>query len=238
MAGVFYGIGVGPGDPELVTLKAVKALEKCDTLCVPKAAGEKESLALNIARQAVAKDFRLLELLFPMTRDREVLRVHWREAARQVAARLKTGENVAFVTIGDPTFFSTYTYLLQELKEIYPEVQTVTVPGVPAFLACSAWAEFPLSEGEEKVAIIPAVGDLQEAGEVLDRFETVVFMKVNRRFNDLLDLLQEKGLAGKAIFFCRAGYPDGWFTSSLEELRDRELPYMSLLIVKKKGWER
>ncbi|TLM98344.1 precorrin-2 C(20)-methyltransferase, partial [bacterium] len=115
MKGKFYGIGVGPGYPELLTLKAYRLLQQVDVLCIPKSRMEKESLALNIVRQSLDRDFRVLELLFPMSHDEEVLAAHWDRAAEQVAAELAAGYNVAFITIGDPMFYSTYAYLLQRV---------------------------------------------------------------------------------------------------------------------------
>ena len=236
MIGTLYGIGVGPGDPELMTLKAVRTLEKVDVLCVPKSKVDKDSLAFSIVEQEVKKDFEKLELIFPMSSDEQVLNKHWDEATEIVAEKLLQGKNVAFVTIGDPMFYSTYAYVLVRIKSRHPEIKVVTVPGVPAFAASTSFLNDTLCEGEEKVAVIPAAYNIDQIKEILERFEVVVMMKVNRNFDQIVETLGDMGLKDKAVYVSRCGYPDQYYTTDLDSLIGKTKDYMSILFVKKAGW--
>jgi len=236
MPGKFYGIGVGPGDPGLLTLKAYRALGRVDVLCVPRAAADRDSLALAVVRKAIPRKYKLLELDFPMSKDPGILKNCWNEAGRAVAGLVLAGRTVAFVTIGDPMFYSTYGYVLRYLGENHPELATETIPGVTAFSACASFTGTPLVEGDETLAVVPAAYGLERLRESLETHDNVVVMKVNRRFPEVLALLKELGLAGKAVYVSRCGYPDQYFTRDLESLPGSGLDYMSLLIVRKRGF--
>ncbi|MHB8172657.1 MAG: precorrin-2 C(20)-methyltransferase [Thermincolia bacterium] len=236
MKGKFYGIGVGPGNPELLTLRAYKILKDIDVLCTPKAKTEGDSLALSIVNQAVVRDFTLLELLFPMSKDEQVLQEHWDRAAQQVLDILNQGKSVAFITIGDPMFYSTYAYILKRIIKD-PAIEVETIPGITAFSACTSFLNQPLAEAEEKIAVIPAAYDLGHIKDTLERFENVVMMKVNKAFDQIIDVLRELNLLDKGVFISRCGYPDQFYTRDLESLVGQPRDYMSILIVKKAGWE-
>ncbi|HBV96751.1 MAG: precorrin-2 C20-methyltransferase [Peptococcaceae bacterium BICA1-7] len=235
MTGKFYGLGVGPGDPELVTLKAVRILGEVDTICVPVSSADRDSLALQVVRGIAKKEFELLELSFPMSRDRSVLEKSWAEAGDAVAREVNLGRKVAFVTIGDPMFYSTYAYVLKYLKTNHPSVQCETVPGVMAMAACASLAGIPLAEAEESLVIIPAAYGVDDLEDVLKRFDNVVLMKVNRRVDEVLSLLERTEMSGRAVYFSRCGYRDQFFTADIDTLAGQKMDYMSLMIVKKKG---
>ena len=234
MPGKFYGIGVGPGDPELLTFKAYKALEQTEILCIPKSSGDKESLALSVVSKMLPKEFNNLELHFPMSLDPNVLKESWDKAGLTVAQSLLAGNTVSFVTIGDPMFYSTYGYLLRYLKNNYPEIETQTIPGITAFSACASYLQIPLVEAEETVAIIPAAYGLEKFTDILSKFDNIVLMKVNRRFNDILTTLDQLGLKENAVYISRVGYPDQFTTRDLDSLTGKKLDYMSLIIVQKR----
>ncbi|MBF7083291.1 precorrin-2 C(20)-methyltransferase [Desulfallas sp. Bu1-1] len=233
MSGIFYGIGVGPGDPDLLTIKAKKILSDVDLLCVPKSRQEKESLALAVVKAVVPKEHKLLELEFPMSRDRSVLEKSWREAGQLVAEALLSGRNVAFITVGDPTLYSTYGYLLRYIKANYPEISTETVPGVSSITACPAFIQEPLVEGEEKLAVIPAAYSLEDLQKIMEIFDTVVLMKVNKRLPELMQYFRQSGNV-ETYFVSRCGYSNQFATNRPEQVMNDNLDYMSLLIVKKR----
>lgn len=236
MAGKFYGLGVGPGDPGLITLKAYRILEEVDMLCVPRSSADRDSLALQVVTGLVKKDFHRLELSFPMSRDRSVLEESWAAAGEEVARNVRRGSRVAFVTIGDPMFYSTYGYVLKHLKSRHPDLETETVPGVMAMSACASLLGVPLAEGDESLAVLPAAYGLDHLAEVLTSYDNVVLMKVNKKMEEVAGLLDRLGLGGRAVYFSRCGYGDQFVTADLEELAGKRLDYMSLLIVKKKGF--
>lgn len=237
MAGIFYGIGVGPGDPELLTLKAFKVLSDSETIAVPRASsdGDGTSQALQIVKKALdvnGKD--ILELHFPMTKDREVLMSSRREAALRIADKLKTTD-VAFITLGDPMLYSTFSYLVPFLKEAVPDLKVKVIPGITSFCAASSALALPLAESDEKVIIIPAAYDMESVKEAIAVADTVVLMKVNRSFDRILDLLISLGISEKAFFITRAGWPGEEVVTDIKTLKGRKLDYFSTLIVRKNG---
>lgn len=236
MTGKFYGIGVGPGNPELLTLKAYRTLQKVDILCIPKSKAEKDSLAYNIVKQEIDKEFQILEIVFPMSHDPEVLEKHWIEGAEVIAGKLLEGKNVAFITIGDPMFYSTYAYALDKIRKKYPQIEVETIPGVTAFSACSSWLNNPVAEQDENIAVIPAAYDIDHLRDVLKNFENVIMMKVNKNYDKIVELLRELKLIDKAVFISRCGHPDQFYTKNVEELVGQPKDYMSILMVKRAGW--
>lgn len=231
--GTLYGIGVGPGDPEWMTVKAVRLLEACRHVCVPRSAADSDSVALRIAERYLRADAAVHELPFPMTSDQAVLRQHWRQAAETVDEILSGGEDCCFLTLGDALLYSTYIYLLRELQSLDPSVHAVTVPGVTAFSAAAALCNHAVGEGKQGVTIVPASDDFEQFVSALERGGTVVLMKIGRRLQRVLDELEARDLLDRAVFVSHAGLPQQHVETDVRRLRG--LPdktgYLSILIV-------
>lgn len=234
--GKFYGVGVGPGNPDLLTLKAYKVLQEVDLICTPKSKMEKDSLAFTIVQQALNRALPTLELLFPMSSDPQVLEEHWDRAAEDIVARLKAGSTVAFITIGDPMFYSTYAYVLRRVGQ-HPDIETETIPGITAFCATASFLNYPLTEGNDKMAVLPAVYDPHQVLDAFQQFDTLVLMKVNKVYDQVVEALDQAGLLDKAVYVSRCGYPDQFYTRDLASLVGKPKDYMSVVIMKKSGWE-
>ncbi|NOQ46286.1 MAG: precorrin-2 C(20)-methyltransferase [Desulfobulbaceae bacterium] len=240
--GRLYLVGVGPGDPELMTFKAAQVLRNAPVWIAPKARENGNSLALQIARNQVevnGKD--VLELCFPMKKirlnekqDPEVV-WGWKQAADIVLAHLDRGLDVAFPTLGDPALYSTAFYLLNTLQESRPRIQVSIVPGITAMSACSAHACSPLGLGDDVVSIIPAAFDDERLREILTTFDAVVLMKVHRRMAKVIALLDELGLTDKAVLIERCGLEGQKIYTDIRQARDRDLHYFSTLLVRKKS---
>jgi precorrin-2/cobalt-factor-2 C20-methyltransferase len=237
--GTLYGIGVGPGDPDLITLKAVKILSTCPHVFVPKARQEGESVALNIARRHVGSDAEIHEIVFPMTSDPTELKTRWKESARVIAEILETGSNACFLTLGDAFLYSTYIYMLRALRRRLPDVKAVTIPGITAFSAAAALAEFPIGRGKETVTIVPTADDLDTVRQALLGGGTVVLMKIGKRLGGILDLLEYYGAGGRAVFVSRVGMEDERIVHDLKTLRGQnaETGYLSIILVRGKSEE-
>ena len=231
--GTLYGIGIGPGDPELITLKGARLISACRNLFVPKARTASESVALAIARPLVGPETRIEEIVFPMTSDREELAERWDEAAARVANVLMDGEDACFVTLGDPLLYSTYIYLLRALRRIIPDLKAVTVPGIMAFGAAAALTEFPIGEGREPVTIVPAADDLGSVRRALAVGGTVVLMKIGKRLPELLDLLDGEGLMESSVFVSHATMAEQRIETDLRRLKTEgpEAGYLSIILV-------
>jgi precorrin-2/cobalt-factor-2 C20-methyltransferase len=223
--GTLYGIGVGPGDPELITVKGAKLLASCNHLFVPKARIKSESVALEIVKSYVNGHTRVHELVFPMVTDKAALMKKWDV--------LKTGSDACFVTLGDSMLYSTYIYLLRALKVAVPDVKTVTIPGITAFSAVAALTDFPVGEAKEPVTIIPAADDLTAAENALKGEGTVVLMKIGKRLPAILELLERSGVIDDAVFVANAGMEDQRLETDLRKLKDEdpETGYLSIILV-------
>jgi len=183
--GKLIGVGVGPGDTELLTLKAVKVLESVPVIFSPKSSKEKESIALSIVKPVIEKrkDFKklmLVEPIFPMIEDKKELEKCWTSASEMIAQYLDTGRDVAFITLGDPSIFSTYSYVQKKLKGAY-EIETI--PGITSFTACAAARNEALVEQNDILTVIPKIDDRLE--KVMKYSNAIALMKASRNVRKL-----------------------------------------------------
>lgn len=190
--GKLYGIGVGPGDTELLTLKAARILKTVPVVFTPKSSKEKESIALSIVRPILEErnDYKRLMLvtpIFPMIEDKEELEKIWTSASEMIAQYLDSGRDVAFITLGDPSVFSTYAYVQKRLIENY-EIETV--PGITSFTACAAARNKALVEQNQILSIVPKIDDRVE--QVLEYSDSVVLMKASRNTSELEKTIEKK----------------------------------------------
>ncbi len=232
--GTLYGIGVGPGDPELITLKAVKILKKVSQIFAAASSKNSYSIALSIVRCHL-NGARIENLPFPMTKDPATLASAWEQNARRVLQVLREGRDAAFVTLGDPLTYSTFGYLLQTLKRLDPEVRVVTIPGITSYSAAAALSQTPLSEGEESFYVVSGALGAERLKEALSQTDNIVLLKTYRCFPEIYRTLEELNLLDCATFISRVGLEGETVVQDLRELKGRELPYLSMLIIKKKG---
>lgn len=224
--GKFYGVGVGPGDPQLLTLKAVEVLQRTDYVAVPKSRLERDSVAWEIAKGHCRAQVGKVELELPMTSELEVLEKAWDSGAEKIRRLLEQGDTVAFITLGDPSLYSTYTYLLEKLKSKIPLENIETVPGIMALSAAAARLNLPLAEGDEPLLILPSAEMLED---YLD-FSNLVMMKVSRRLPEILSQL--RGRERECVLISRVGHPSERIEWNPQELEGEKIDYLSLLIVK------
>ncbi|WP_041276061.1 precorrin-2 C(20)-methyltransferase [Desulfosporosinus acidiphilus] len=227
--GKFYGVGVGPGDPRLLTLQAVDVLQAVDLVAIPKSKMERESVAWDIAKVHCPANVRLLELEMPMTADQQVLAKAWQDGAEMLLKELKQGKSIAFITLGDPSLYSTYSYLLNLLEEKLPSDLITTIPGITAMAAAAAKINLPLATGDEPLLVLPSTEDV---GQYLD-FPNLVLMKVSRRLPEILNLLKERDR--KAVLLTRLGQfgEEIRWEPKPEDFQTDKVDYLSLLLVKK-----
>lgn len=235
--GTLYGVGVGPGAPDLLTLRAEQILRACPVICLP-ASTRGQSYAGSIIEHLLDRERQeVLRIQFPMQRDPALALPAREQAAAQVLERLHAGLDVAFATEGDPLLYSTFGYLLEAVKRDAPEIPVEVIPGISSITAAAAAAGLPLASWDERVAIIPAAYALRQTGSgdlhrMLQLFDTVVFLKVNTVFDALLDILEEADLAQHAIFVHRCSTDREEIVYDLTRLRQQKLDYFSLVIVR------
>lgn len=232
--GRLYGIGVGPGDPELITLKARRILGTVPAICVPVKSSADESYAYGIVRDFIDREHQqVIKLIFPMQTGTEPLTQFWEEAAETIWGHLASGDDCAFITEGDPFLYSTFIYVFEILRTRHPAVCIEVVPGVSSVNASAASALVPLAHTNGSIAILPATCTRERLERALRSFDTVVLLKVHRVFDRVLAILEEEGLAERAVCVARCSSPDQVIIREIKTLRGKKLDYFSLLIVRR-----
>jgi precorrin-2/cobalt-factor-2 C20-methyltransferase len=232
-AGRLYGIGVGPGDPELITLRAHRLLSEVPVIFVPQKDSQSGSYAESIIASLVENSpERVIRLIFPMLKDERRLASSRQKAAGVIWQHLKKGDDCALVNVGDPLLYGTFIHVLEELRKNHPEVEVEVVPGVSSINAAAARAVVPLAVNDQRIAIIS--GDDDEAiMETLKNFDTVVFMKLPAMFGRLLSILEEMNLMAKCVYVSRCTTRDEEIVTDIRKLKGKKLDYFSLLIVRR-----
>lgn len=205
--GTFCGIGVGPGPAGYLPLAALDALRRADLVFAPRARSAETSVALQCLAGIDIPLQRLRELEFNMDPDRSVLREHYAKLADTIAAELRVGRNVAYLTIGDTLTYSTYGYVLTALRERLPELPHRTFPGITSYAAAASALGWPLGEGKERTLILPCPDDPLALRRDIESHDIVVLMKIGARLVWVLDVLRDLGIAEHCAFARRIGLP-------------------------------
>lgn len=225
--GKLYGVGVGPGDPELITLKAIRTIKESSIIAVPKS-GDNEKVALNIAKSAIGElNKEIIELNMPMTRDKDILNDSHNKAAEVIIDYINEGKNVSFLTLGDPSIYSTYIYVHKRVIEKGYEAEIIS--GVPSFCAVASKLNEGLVEGKEPLHIIPA--SYSGIDEGLSFSGTKVLMKTGKSLAKVKDLLNEKGLINKSKMVVKCGMDGEEVYKDLNSI-DENASYFSIIVVK------
>lgn len=201
-----YGVGVGPGAPDLITLRALETIRRAPVLALPRGSDYGASKAWEIVQPTIGEvpGQQRLFLTFPMSKDPERLLPAWARAFAQIGEQLVSGRDVAFVTEGDPSLYSTFIYLQEEARSRWPEVRIEVIPGVSSITAVPAVTGIPLADGQERIAILPGIYGLTDLVEVLRRFDTVVLMKIGPELPRIIEVLELEGLLDRAVYVSRA----------------------------------
>lgn len=230
LPGHFYAVGVGPGSPDLLTLRARNIVCSVDLVVAPRSERSDESLALQVVRD-LPGDRQIVEHVYPMERDEEKTAACWRAMAEMVAEHCRAGQSVAHLTLGDPLLYSTACYLLLQVAERLPPGRIHVVPGISAFQAAAAIVGKPLTLQDDRLTLLPAT-NLADVERALDHSETVVIYKIGSRARALVDVLERRGLASRACMICYAEQGDRErVILGLDELPEGRFGYMSTVIV-------
>jgi precorrin-2/cobalt-factor-2 C20-methyltransferase len=232
--GTLYGIGVGPGDPELITLKAVRILGRVGIVFAAASSKNNHSLALAIAREHIPETTPVEVLHFPMTRDPSETHPAWEKNAARIAAELDAGRDAAFLTLGDSLTYSTFGYLIARVKACAPSARVETVPGITSYQAAASRLNTTLAEGEGSLMITSGAMGGDRLRLLSDKPDTVVFLKAYRNLEDICAALEESGQYPYCVAVKNCGHPGEEIMMNLEELCRQQPDYWTLLIAKKK----
>ncbi len=233
MKGKLYGIGVGPGDPELMTVKAARLVSEADVIITPKTEKKDGSVALNIAKPYIKDHTEIVPVVFPMVLNDDTQKEGWEEARNIITKLLSEGKQVVFLTLGDPMFYSTYMYVYRLVENSGYEIETV--PGVTAFCAIGSHLGYPIVEKEEVLAIVPATAPKEKIDKVLAVADDAVIMKVYRNFGEVQETLKKHNMADEAVMISRVGLDGEEIYRGLQDMpADTKLNYLSTILAKRK----
>ncbi|AXK40547.1 precorrin-2 C(20)-methyltransferase [Crenobacter cavernae] len=236
--GHFVGVGVGPGPAGLIPVAALVALQAADLIYLPRARSSETSVARQCLAGLAIPDEKFREIEFQMDPDRSVLSSHYGELAAAVAAELRAGRHVAYLTIGDSMTYSTYGYLLAALRDLEPELPHTTFPGVTSFAATASALSWPLGEGKERILILPCPDEMAELRADIASHDIVVLMKIGARLPDVLNLLNEMGIARHCAFARRIGLPGEVLCDDVSTLTPDASGYLATMLIRHNAREK
>jgi precorrin-2/cobalt-factor-2 C20-methyltransferase len=236
-----YCVGCGPGDPDLLTLKAINIIKNAEVIYTPTARENKPSVALSIVEKFLTKKTEVRQLVFPMVKDYEKLREYWKTNAKEIADAVRNGKKAVYLTVGDPSLYSTWIYIHKEMCKNYRDIEIEIVPGITSIFSFSAEIKTPIGEGEEIIGIIPACYNLDRLKIAAECCDTLVFLKDGRYFNNVIDILMKSSFPEDSDVFIAEDV-----STDNETLQKRKLvdvaknknenndKYFSIMIAKKK----
>jgi len=233
--GILYGIGVGPGDPDFITLKAVNLLKTVDIVFAASSAKNSHSQAVEIVKPHLKASVPIQMLPFPMTRDRQAMQAAWQDNARTVIQVLEQGKNAAFITLGDCMTYSTYGYVLKQIQKLAPHIKIFSIPGITSYQAAAARINTPLVEGEQSLLLLSGVTGGDKFRELSNRADNVVFLKAYKNAGDIAKALDEAGMADKSVGIVKCGLEGEQIISNLSVFQKKKPDYWTLIISKKNG---
>ncbi len=234
--GRLIGASLGPGDPELITRRAWAALHSGARWVYPVKKAEERSYALDIVvRAGLEIPADADALVFPMTRQPEPLARAWALAAARTVTLLAEGRDVVFLVEGDASTYATFAHLARTVRELAPQVEIETIPGVSSFSAAAAELNAPLAGEDDTLAVIPAAYGVSVIDQLIDEFDTLVLLKVKPLLDDVIALLERRGLLADACLVEKIGSPEQRIVNDVAQLRGEKVAYLSLLLVRNSG---
>lgn len=229
----FYGIGTGPGDSTLVTIKAVQTLDKLDILYTPESKKGGESLALSIVNEYLPESLEIKSRHFPMNFNDIEKIIAWDKVAEEIINDVKEGKNVGFVTLGDPMIYSTYVYIMERLVG---SIEVETIPGISSFSNIASNQNFPLVMDREPLIIIPCTMEEEKIDYALANYSSIVLMKVYKNFKKIITKLEENDLIDNAILVSNSSQDGEVVYTNLRDVHlEEEISYFSTILVNREN---
>lgn len=233
--GKFIGVGIGPGDPSLLTLKAVAALEKADVVCTPRSENSVDSIAWEIVKP-FCKNRTIIDMSFSMAPVHTDRTVFWMRHARTIAGLCDEGKIVTFVTLGDPGLFSSFEYVVRLVRELRPSLDIEIIPGITSISASTAAIGMSLAQAEESITVQPCSKVLDHDLHWWKSFDCIVVMKIGKQILRLIGRLADLSLIENSVMVTRAGFNDSKFTRGKDLLYCKlEQGYLATVFVRPYG---
>ena len=234
-----FCVGCGPGDPELLTIKALNLIKEADVIFVPTSKSDKPSIALSIVAKYINKSTKIINLVFPMIKDKNSLKEYWKKNTSEISEIVRTGKKTLYLTVGDPSLYSTWIYIHRELKNNYKDIEIEIIPGITSIFAFAAESKISLVEGDEHLSVVPACYDLNKVKNTVKSSDTIVFLKDGRYFDNVINMLSETGFSDEsqiAIAQDVSTKENILEIKQLKDLKGKKQPsqtYFSIMVVKR-----
>ena len=232
---LFIGVGVGPGDPELVTVKAMRAIQNADVIIAPRTEKKEGSVAFEIAKVYIRPETEVLQLIFPMNFDADSQDFYWEAARDEIVRQIEAGKKVVFLTLGDPMLYSTYIYVFRLLQKV--GIEGTTIPGINSFSAIASHLNQPLAEGNDILTIIPGTISEEKMRAAVKATDSAVVMKVFRKYPQIKGILTEENLLAQGTMISRCGLDGETRFTHLDQKDPEELNYLSTLLTRRRGYD-
>jgi precorrin-2/cobalt-factor-2 C20-methyltransferase len=234
-----FCVGCGPGDPELLTIKALNLIKEADVIFVPTSKSDKPSIALSIVSQFINKTTKIVNLVFPMVKDKNSLKEYWQKNTLEISEMVRTGKKTLYLTVGDPSLYSTWIYIHRELKNNHKDIEVEIIPGITSIFAFAAESKISLVEGDEHLSVVPACYDLDKVKNTVKSSDTIVFLKDGRYFDNVIDMLSETGFSDESQIAIAQDVSTKENILEIKQLKDikgKKQPsqtYFSIMVVKR-----
>ncbi|GJQ58474.1 MAG: precorrin-2 C(20)-methyltransferase [Candidatus Scalindua sp. AMX11] len=234
--GTLYGVGLGPGAADLMTLRALDCLRKVDCIILPRKDEKSSSVSWNIAEESVGliPGQERLFLSFPMSRDPKVTTRAWNVAVKEIRDRIFAGKSVAFISVGDPFIYSSFIYLYEHAQKSWPEIEIKVIPGVSSISAAPIAAGVPVADGRERIAIIPAVYNKDDLRTIIRMFDTIILMKASSVMPEIVEVIESEGLMDKSIYVASATMDKEQIVTDIRTIKGKRGMYFSMVVIAKK----
>jgi precorrin-2/cobalt-factor-2 C20-methyltransferase len=232
--GKFIGVGVGPGPAGFIPVAAWQALQEAEIIFVPRAKDAERSVAKQCLQGLTLEPERLREVSYDMESDRSSVRQSYAQLAASIASELRAGKTVAYLTIGDSLTYSTYSYTLEALLDLIPDLPHDTYPGITSYAAIASALDWPLGQGKERTLILPCPETAEELKQEIETHDIVVLMKIGRRLPMVLKVVTDLKIAHHCAFASNIGLPGEVLCKNVAELpEDPSLGYLSTMLIRK-----
>ncbi len=238
-----FCVGCGPGDPELLTIRALNLINEADVIFVPTSKLDKPSIALSIVAKYIKETTKIINLVFPMVKDKDSLKDYWKKNTLEISQMVRTGKKTLYLTVGDPSLYSTWIYIHRELKKDHKDIEIEIIPGITSIFAFAAESKISLVEGNEHLSIVPACYDLNKVKNTVKASDTIVFLKDGRYFDNVIEMLSESGFGEEtqiAIAQDVSTKENILEIKHLKDLKGKKQPsqkYFSIMVVKRNDRE-
>ena len=234
-----FCVGCGPGDPELLTIRALNLIKEADVIFVPTSKSDKPSIVLSIVAKYINKTTKIIHLVFPMVKDKNSLKDYWEKNSSEISRMVKTGKKTLYLTVGDPSLYSTWIYIHRELKKNHKDIEIEIIPGITSIFAFAAESKISLVEGDEHLSIVPACYDLNKVKNTVKASDTIVFLKDGRYFDNVIEMLSDTGFSEESQIAIAQDVSTNENIREIKHLKDlkgKKQPtqkYFSIMVVKR-----